>query len=43
MVASKTIKVYDTSKTPYQRVLESKHVSQSVKQNFAGQFEKLDP
>lgn len=43
MVASKTIKVYDAPKTPYQRVLESKHVSQSVKQNLEAQFEKLDP
>ncbi len=43
MVASKTIKAYDVPKTPYQRVLESKHVSQSVKQNLAGQFQKLDP
>ena len=43
LVASKTIKAYDAPKTPYQRVLESKCVSQSVKQNLAGQFEELDP
>lgn len=43
MVASKTIKAYDTPKTPYQRVLESKCVSQSVKQNLQHEFQQFDP
>jgi len=43
MVASKTIKPYDTLKAPYQRVLESKCVSQSVKQNLQHQFQQFDP
>ena len=42
-VASKTIKRYDTPKTPYQRILESKHVPTSIKRNLKEQFEGLNP
>ena len=42
-VASKTIKKYDTPKTPYQRVLESKHVSAYRKQILKEQFRELNP
>jgi hypothetical protein len=43
MVASKTIKCYDTPKTPYQRVLESNNVSASVKRQLKEQFTSLNP
>jgi hypothetical protein len=42
-IASKTIKRYDTPKTPYQRVLESPYVSDAVKQNLTNQFDTLNP
>ncbi len=42
-VASKTIKKYDTPKTPYQRVLESKYVSASRKLILKEQFRGLNP
>jgi len=42
-VAAKTIKRYDTPKTPYQRVLESSHVRQSDKRVLKEQFETLNP
>lgn len=42
-VASKTIKKYDTPKTPYQRVLESKYVPTSRKRVLKEQFEGLNP
>jgi len=43
LVASKTIKAYDAPKTPYQRLLDSKDIPQSVKQDLQQQFEQLDP
>lgn len=43
VVASKVIKRYDTPKTPYERVMESKHVNQSVKHYLKEQFETLNP
>jgi len=43
MVASKTVKCYDVPKTPYQRILESKHVSPAIKQNLKEQFKNLNP
>jgi hypothetical protein len=43
VVASKTIKRYDTPKTPYQRVLELPQVSGSVKRSLKEQFEQLNP
>ena len=42
-VASKTIKRYDNPKTPYQRVMESKHVSRSIKLKLKEQFKGLNP
>jgi len=43
VVASKTVKCYDTPKTPYQRVLESPEVPISVKRSLKEQFENLNP
>jgi len=42
-IASKTIKRYDTPKTPYQRVLESPYVSDTVKLNLKNEFDQLNP
>ena len=42
-VASKTIKRYDTPKTPYQRILESSYVADDIKQNLKEQFGTLNP
>lgn len=42
-VASKTIKRYDSPKTPYQRVLESPEVPNSRKQALKEQFSSLNP
>jgi len=42
-VAAKTIKRYDTPKTPYQRVAESKHIPQATKRILKEQIEKLNP
>ena len=42
-IASKTIKRYDKPKTPYQRILESKNVSRSMKQKIKEQFKELNP
>jgi hypothetical protein len=43
VIASKTVKRYDSPKTPYERVLESKHVALSVKRALKEQFETLNP
>lgn len=43
VVASKTLKRYDKPKTPYERVLESKHVEPSVKRVLKEQFKTLNP
>jgi len=40
---SKTIKKYDSPKTPYQRILESKHVSQRDKKRLTYIFENTNP
>lgn len=42
-VGSKVIKKYDLPKTPFQRVLESEHVSKKIKSQLKIQFEKLNP
>ncbi|MCF7877441.1 MAG: integrase, partial [Candidatus Omnitrophica bacterium] len=42
-IASKTVKRYDKPKTPYRRVLESKHVPASVKRNLKEQIKGLNP
>jgi hypothetical protein len=41
--ASKIMKRYDTPKTPYQRVLESPDISDSVRQSLKQQFVQLNP
>ena len=43
VIASKVFKRYDKPKTPYARVLESKHVDSSVKRSLKEQFENLNP
>jgi len=43
VVASKTIKKYDTPKTPYQRVLEAPDVAASIKRSFKEQYSTLNP
>ena len=36
-------KVYETSQTPYQRVLESATISEATKQQLRVQYEQLNP
>ena len=43
VIASKVFKRYDSPKTPYERVLESKHVDRSIKRSLKEQFETLNP
>ena len=40
---SKTIKRYDSPKTPYQRIIESPHISQQTKTAMSKYLEKLNP
>lgn len=42
-VASKTIKRYDQPKTPYQRILQSPHICESVKIRLKNQYALLNP
>jgi hypothetical protein len=42
-VASKIIKRYDSPKTPYQRLMESRHVDTKTKEILKKQFESLNP
>lgn len=42
-VGSKVIKKYDTPRTPYQRVLESKHVPENKKEVLKAQYKQLNP
>ncbi len=42
-VASKTIKLYDSPKTPYQRIMESPYISETVKHSLTAVFNKLNP
>lgn len=42
-IASKTVKCYHSPKTPYQRVLESKYASKSVKDRLKKQIVELNP
>jgi len=42
-LGSKTIKRYDTPKTPFQRILESSYIDPSVKKNLSELFQTLDP
>lgn len=43
LIASKIIKRYDTPKTPYQRLLESQYISESIKDKLKKQFAMLNP
>ena len=40
---SKTIKHHDPPKTPYQRIMESPHIHESVKESLSKQLENLNP
>jgi hypothetical protein len=42
-VGSQTIKRHDPPKTPYQRIMASTHVPDSVKQTLSKPLEKLNP
>ena len=42
-IASKTIKRYDSPKTPYQRVMESPYITEEVKRSLTDQLQKLNP
>jgi hypothetical protein len=42
-IGSKTLKHHDSPKTPYQRILESPHISHQVKQTLSKQLESLNP
>mgnify|MGYP001337882343 FL=1 len=42
-VASKTIKRHDKPKTPYQRILESKHINKEIKISLQKLFKTLNP
>jgi hypothetical protein len=42
-IASKTIKRYDSPKTPYQRVMESPYITEEVKHSLTDQLQKLNP
>jgi hypothetical protein len=42
-VGSKTIKYYDKPKTPFQRLLESKYISNKTKNNLKTIFNSLNP
>ncbi len=42
-VGSKTIKKYETAKTPFQRTLDSSKISQEIKDKLNRQYRELDP
>ena len=42
-IAAKTIKRHDKPKTPYQRILESKHIKKETKQQLKDLFKTLNP
>jgi hypothetical protein len=42
-IGSKTIKRHDPPKTPYQRILESPHINESVKRSLTKLLENLNP
>jgi len=42
-IGSNTIKKHDAPKTPYQRIIESKHVDKDVKISLTKQLELLNP
>jgi hypothetical protein len=42
-IGSKTIKRHDSPKTPYQRIMDSPHIQESVKRSLSKQLENLNP
>ncbi|HSB30487.1 MAG TPA: hypothetical protein VLD55_02705, partial [Candidatus Sulfobium mesophilum] len=42
-IASKTIKRYDSPKTPYQRIMESPQITAEVKKKLTDLFQTLNP
>ncbi|MFH1504248.1 MAG: integrase [Candidatus Omnitrophota bacterium] len=42
-IGSKTIKIHDKPKTPYQRLIESEHVSDNIKELLTKTFKSLNP
>jgi len=42
-IGSKLKKIHDPAKTPFQRIMESTHISQRIKQRLKEQFNQLDP
>lgn len=42
-IGSRIKRVYDTPKTPYQRVIESKDISEMIKKKLTKQYEELNP
>jgi hypothetical protein len=42
-LGSKTLKHYDSPKTPFQRIIDSPHISPQIKQTLAKQLESLNP
>jgi hypothetical protein len=42
-IGSKTLKHYDSPKTPYQRIIQSPQISPQIKQTLAKQLESLNP
>lgn len=42
-IASKTIKRHDKAKTPFQRILESKHISKQTKNQLKALFKTINP
>jgi len=42
-IGSKTIKHHDSPKTPYQRIMDSPHIQESVKRSLSNQLENLNP
>ncbi len=42
-IGSKTIKRHDIPRTPYQRIMLSNHISESIKRSLAKELETLNP
>ncbi len=42
-IGSRIKRIYDTPKTPYQRVMESKDISERIKKKLTKQYEELNP
>jgi hypothetical protein len=42
-IGSKTLKHYDSPKTPFQRIIDSPHISPQTKQTLSKQLESLNP